>query len=167
MNFVVDSIPRAWDFTSLKVEFMVGVNMIRQKVSVQGCVLESKDNPSASWWALHNFVNSIDAKNYFNLMCLLLGFVNIFSLVSFKSKTCGILLSFLGSVSSYVVRSWEYFPSRLSIDFHKSQDVKLEFFPLGDEFLIFKFQASSRPCSHPATFSMEIGVTVLRAPSLV
>ena len=113
MNFVVDSIPRAWEFTSLKVEFMVGVNMIRQKVSVQGCALESQDNPSASWWALHTFVNSIDAKNSFNLMCLLLGVVNVVSLVSFKAKTWGILLSFLGSFSSYAVRSWEYFPSKL------------------------------------------------------
>ena len=93
---------------------MAGVNMIRQKVSVQLCDFESQDNRSASWWALHTFVNSIDAKNYFNIMCLLLSVVNLnVLLVSFKAKKWGILLSFIGSVSSYAVRSWEYFPSKL------------------------------------------------------
>ena len=53
------------------------------------------------------------------------------------------------------------------MDFRKSQEVKLEFFLVSVEFLIFEFQASSPPCAHPGTFSMEIRITMLRAPSPV
>jgi len=44
LNFMVDSIFEAWEFTGLKVAFMVGVKMTWKQVLGQWCVFVSQDN---------------------------------------------------------------------------------------------------------------------------